>query len=61
MQKRKITIAAKEFIENNKKETLEKMVASQSVVERYLQLYTIYYKMYEKIAEGADQNIKQKI
>lgn len=58
VEKKKITIAAKEFIDNNKKETLEKMAASQSVVERYLQLYTIYYKMYEKIGEGADQNIK---
>lgn len=59
VEKKKISIAAKEFIEKNKKETLEKMAASEKIVERYLQLYTIYYKMYEKIGEGSDEYIKQ--
>lgn len=58
VEKRQVKIAAKAFLDKNKKETLEKMAATQSVVERYLELYTLYYKMYEKIASETDLTVK---
>lgn len=49
---------AKEFIENNSEEALEKMTATREVIEEYLRYYTLSNKVYERIAnEEKDEKL----
>lgn len=64
-EKKKIKIAAQEFMDNNSEKLIQKTGASKKVIERYLELFTIYYKMYVEIGKGsnttvADEDIIQK-
>lgn len=57
VEKKKIEIAAQEFMDNNSEKLIKKIGASKKTVERYLELYTIYYKMYKEIGKNADANV----
>ena len=49
-----ITKTAKQFIKDNKDEGLEALGATQDVVERYLYLYTVANRAYDKITADVD-------
>lgn len=57
VEKKKIEISAQEFMDSNSKELINITGASKEVVERYLELYTIYYKMYKEIGKNVDTNV----
>jgi len=56
-EKKNIKNAAQEFMDNNSEKLIQKTGASQKVIERYLELYTIYYKMYVEIGKGSDATV----
>ena len=58
VEKKKIEISAQEFMDNNSAELIKKTGASKEVIQRYLELYTIYYKMYTEIGKGADSTVE---
>lgn len=55
-----ITKTAKQFIKDNKDEGLEALGATQDVVERYLYLYTVANRAYDKITADVDTNVTDK-
>ena len=59
LEKEKIKIATNDFLEKNSKKALEQMGASEKVLTRYLELSNIFYKMYQKIGEEANQEIEE--
>ena len=56
-EQQKIKEAAVAFIEANTPEALEEMSATEEVVEELLSLYTIQWKVYEKIIAEADVTV----
>ena len=48
---------AKTFMENNSEEALDEMGATEDIVEEYLTLMTIRYKMHEAIIADADTEV----
>ncbi|WP_022749472.1 peptidyl-prolyl cis-trans isomerase [Lachnobacterium bovis] len=56
-EKAKIAEASKKFIKDNKKDALEEMTATESVVNEYLTLCTIKEKMYNEIVKDADDKV----
>lgn len=56
-EKKSITDAAEAFMENNSKDALEEMGATQDIVEEMLTLYTIKDKMYDAMIADVDTNV----
>lgn len=56
-EKTAITEAAAAFIEANEEETLEKMSATQEIVERYLELYTLQNKVEAEMSADVDTEV----
>ncbi|SFG18793.1 foldase protein PrsA [Lachnospiraceae bacterium C7] len=56
-EKNAIKKAAKKFIKDNKKDTLDEMTADESTVEDVLELYTYQAKMRKEIIKDADTNV----
>ena len=52
-----ITEAATAFINDNEKDALDALGATQEIVEEYLTLVTVQYKMHEAIIADADTNV----
>ncbi len=53
----KIKETAKNFMENNSEEALDEMGATEDIVEEYLTLMTIRYKMHEAIIADTDTEV----
>lgn len=56
-EKTQIAEAAAQFMEDNTKDALEQLGATEEIVEEYLTLYTIETKMQEAIKAGADTEV----
>lgn len=56
-EKKKISDAAKAFIESNDEKTVKAMNATTENVERFLTLYTVQSKMYDAIVADVDREV----
>lgn len=57
VEKKKIEISAQEFMDTNSPKLISQTGASKEIVKRYLELYTIYFKMYKEIGKTVDTNV----